>query len=119
MNPMAHSQLYTGKSAILTAKQWASFRQYQASKVSGHLYVGNVMLGRAVVVVVVRIVVVVVSGAWVGGRAVPDIDDEIDGLGLGTVRLEQASLRRGYAKQLTITTASNILECISKFVSDF
>lgn len=63
MNPMAHSQLYTGCSAIFTAKQWASLRQYQASKFSGHLYVGNVIFGLAVVVVVRIVVVVVIGGA--------------------------------------------------------
>lgn len=62
IKPMAHSQLYTGCSAIFMAKQWASLRQYQASKFSGHLYVGNVIFGLAVVVVVVRIVVVLIIG---------------------------------------------------------
>jgi len=51
---------------------------------------GNVILGLGVVVVVGRIVVLLV--AWVGGNAVPDIDDETEERGLGTVRLEQASM---------------------------
>ena len=55
------------------------------------MYVGNVILGLGVVVVVVRIVVLLVTGAWVGGNAVPDMDEEIEERGLGTVRLDQAS----------------------------
>lgn len=64
-------------------------------------------LAVVVVVVVVRIVVLVVDGAWVGGSAMPDMDDdEIDGRGLGTVRLEHASIMAGQPKQLTSSSSS-------------
>jgi len=59
-----------------------------------------------VVVVVVRGVVTIVGGACVGGNAVPDMDDEIDGRGLGTVRLEHASIITGQPRKLTINSNS-------------
>lgn len=82
------------------------------------MYVGNVILGLGVVVVVVRIVVLLVTGAWVGGNAVPDMDEEIEERGLGTVRLEQASTCHGCARQPISTRATSpcctlIVECIT------
>lgn len=59
-----YSQLYSSESPILTVKQVASFKQYQAAYAGGHLYVWNVIFG---------------LGVGVGGR------------GFGVVRLEQAS----------------------------
>lgn len=61
-----------------------------------------------VVVVVVRGVVAIVGSDCVGGTAVPDMDDEIDGRGLGTVRLEHASIITGQPRKLTISR-SNIM----------
>lgn len=64
------------------------------------------MFGLGVVVVVVVRGVVVVDGDCVGGTAVPDMDDEIDGRGLGTVRLEHASIITGQPRKLTINSIS-------------
>lgn len=80
---------------------------------------GNVIFGLAVVVVVVVriVVVVVIGGAGVGGSAVPeDMDEEIDGRGLGTVRLEHASIITGQPRNsssiMPILYLSNTLQLV-------
>lgn len=88
---------------------------------------GNVIFGLAVVVVVVVRIVVVVAGACVGGNAMPDMDEETDGRGFGTVRLEHASIKarqlnNSSSSKMRIFNVSNTLvvvlvECICRFLS--